>query len=132
MTALLKILIGGVALALAASALAVAHGDSGARADQPSFNRSTLRLSAAGGYGATRRHAAIRVTVCLEKRYRGSFFTVKCKSQSDGDRRVRARVGVAGCVRGVWRTAASGEALGRDGNWGHAASAQSAPFRCGG
>jgi hypothetical protein len=109
---------------------ALAHGDFAARAVQPAFNGSTLRLVGAGGYGTSRRHQAIRVTVCLEKRYAGSFFTVKCHTKYDSDRRVRARVSVAGCVRGVWRTTASGQALGRAGNWTHDASDTSAEFHC--
>ena len=128
----LRLLPALVALAGAAilPQVAVGHGDAGARAQQPSFNSGTVRLSGAGGYGTSRAHGSIRVTVCLEKRYGGSFFTVKCNTAYDSDRRVRARVGVAGCVRGVWRTTASGEALGRGGNWRHAAAAVSPHFRC--
>jgi hypothetical protein len=121
------------ALTLLAASFAPAafgHGAFGARAAQPSFNRTTLRLVGAGGYGTSRRHQSIRVTVCLEKRYGGSFFTVKCRTKYDSDRRVRARVSVAGCVRGVWRTTASGQALGRAGNWTHDASDVSGAFRC--
>ena len=109
---------------------ALGHGDYGARAGQPGFNPSTLRLVGVGGYGTSRRHQSIRVTVCLEKRYGGSFFTVKCRTKYDSDRRVRARVSVAGCVSGVWRTTASGQALGRAGNWTHDASDASVAFRC--
>ena len=109
---------------------ALGHGDYGARAVQPEFNPGTLRLVGAGGYGTSRRHQSIRVTVCLEKRYGGSFFTVRCRTKYDSDRRVRARASVAGCVSGVWRTTATGQALGRAGNWTHDASDTSAPFRC--
>jgi hypothetical protein len=128
----LRILLLLVALAGAAilPQVAVGHGDSGARAQQPSFDSSAVRLSGAGGYGTNRAHESIRVTVCLEKRYGGSFFTVKCNTAYDSDRRVRARVAVPGCVRGVWRTTATGEALGRGGNWRHAAGAVSPRFRC--
>jgi hypothetical protein len=128
-----KLTPGAVVALLTLTALtsaAFAHGAFGARAAQPQFNGSTLRLVGAGGYGTSRRHQAIRVTVCLEKRYGGSFFTVKCRTKYDSDRRVRARVSVAGCVRGVWRTTASGQALGRAGNWTHDASDTSAEFRC--
>lgn len=123
-------LLFAVAATAVVPALAAAHGDFAARAAQPTFRQGSLRLVGAGGYGTERRHQSIRVTVCLEKRYSGSFFTVKCKTAYDGDRRVRARVGVAGCVRGTWRTTASGEALGRAGNWTHGASAVSNPYRC--
>jgi hypothetical protein len=117
-------------LAASFAPAALGHGDFGARAAQPAFNGSTLRLVGAGGYGTGRRHQAIRVTVCLEKRYGGSFFTVKCRTKYDSDRRVRARVSVAGCVSGVWRTTASGQALGRAGNWTHDASDVSDEYRC--
>lgn len=128
----LRLLLVLVALAGAAilPQMAVGHGNSGARAQQPFFDSSAVRLSGAGGYGTNRDHASIRVTVCLEKRYGDSFFTVKCNTVYDSDRRVRARVAVPGCVRGVWRTTASGEALGRGGNWRHAAAAVSPRFRC--
>ncbi|HKG35764.1 MAG TPA: hypothetical protein VKA89_04905 [Solirubrobacterales bacterium] len=129
MTLRAKIALCAVATTMLLPVAAAAHGDFGARAAQPTFNGRTLRLSGAGGYGTTRTHQAIRVTVCLEKRYRGSFFDVKCKTVYDSDRRVRARVGVAGCVRGVWRTTATGEALGR-GTWKHADSAVGPPYRC--
>jgi hypothetical protein len=125
-----RIVLSVVAVMALVPVAASAHGGFGARAAQPSFNDRTLRLSGVGGYGTTRAHRAIRVTVCLEKRYRGSFFNVKCKTAYDSDHRVRARVGVAGCVRGVWRTTAAGEALGRGGEWRHAASAAGDPYRC--
>ena len=75
-----------------------------------------------GGYATSRKHAAIRVTVCLNKRYGGQFFKVQCQTDYDSDKRVKARVSVPGCVKGVWRTTAVGEALGRGGNWGHTAT----------
>ncbi len=122
--------LAALALLAATAPGALAHGAFGARAAPPAFNPSTLRLVGVGGYGTGRRHQQIRVTVCLEKRYAGEFFTVKCRTAYDADRRVRARVGVAGCVSGVWRTTASGQALGRDGRWTHDASDASAEFRC--
>ena len=127
---LLPALLGVVAVLAVLAPAALAHGDFAARAAQPEFNASTLRLVGAGGYGTSRRHQAIRVTVCLEKRYGASLFTVKCRTKYDSDRRVRARVSVAGCVSGVWRTTASGQALGRAGSWTHDASDVSAGFRC--
>ena len=125
----LAVLAALAAVAVAPS-VAVGHGTAEARALRPSFNAGTVRLSGVGGYGTGRNHASIRVTVCLQKRYAGSFFTVKCKTASDSDRRVRARLSVPGCVRGVWRTTASGEALGRGGVWRHAASDVSERSRC--
>jgi hypothetical protein len=122
--------IAALALLAGLAAGALAHGAFGARAAQPAFNPSTLRLVGVGGYGTARRHQQIRVTACLEKRYAGEFFTVKCRTAYDTDRRVRARVGVAGCVSGVWRTTASGQALGRGGRWTHDAFDVSAEFRC--
>jgi hypothetical protein len=123
-------LLAAIAALAAVPALATAHGELAARAAQPAFNEGTLRLIGVGGFGTERRHQSIRVTVCLEKRYRGSFFTVKCRTAYDSDRRVRGRVGVAGCVRGVWRTTTLGQAQGRAGNWTHDASAVSAHYRC--
>jgi hypothetical protein len=122
-----------IALLLAAAVtptLALAHGGSDAAARRPSFDGGSLKLVGVGGYHTTRNHAAIRVTVCLNKRYGGQFFKVQCQTDYDSDRRVKARVSVPGCVRGVWRTTAVGEALGRAGNWGHEASDLSRAFRC--
>jgi acyl dehydratase len=125
----------GAALALfavlaAAPVLALAHGGSSARAVRPVFDKDTLRLVGSGGYATERRHREIRVTVCLRKRYGSRFFTVRCETDTDTDRRVRARVSVPGCVEGVWRTTALGEALGRDGEWSHAAFDASPRHRC--
>jgi hypothetical protein len=119
-----------LALAALAPALALAHGDSEAAAKRPSFDGSSLKLVGVGGYATSRRHSAIRVTVCLNKRYGGQLFRVQCQTDYDSDKRVKARVSVPGCVRGVWRTSVVGEALGRGGNWGHTATDVSRAFRC--
>jgi len=119
-----------LAALVALPALAFAHGSYRARAVQPSFDQGELRLIGSGAYGTQRLHAQIRVTVCLRKRYGGRFFAVRCMTDSDDDRRVRAQVSVPGCVKGVWRTTARGEALGRRGRWTHAAFHVSRPFRC--
>jgi hypothetical protein len=111
-------------------ALAFAHGSYQARAVQPAFDSGELRLVGSGGYGTERPHSQIRVTVCLRKRYGQRFFAVRCMTDYDDDRRVRAQVSVPGCVDGVWRTTAQGEALGRRGNWTHAEFDASRPFRC--
>jgi hypothetical protein len=113
-----------------APVLALAHGGTGAHAVRPAFDTDTLRLVGSGGYATERRHQEIRVTVCLRKRYGSRFFTVRCDTELDSDRRVRARVSVPGCVDGVWRTTALGEALGRSGEWTHAAFDASRLHRC--
>ena len=110
--------------------IALAHGSFGAHARQPVFDSNTLRLVGSGGYGTERRHAGIRVTVCLRKRYGGRLFTVRCQTDTDNDRRVKAEVSVPGCVDGIWRTTASGQALGKSGEWTHDDLDVSPPFRC--
>jgi hypothetical protein len=110
--------------------LAIAHGGSEARAQRPQFDTGSLRLSGKGGYGTELGHRQIRVTVCLRKRVSGQFFNVRCQTDYDVDRRVSARVSVPGCVEGVWRTTALGEALGRGGEWRHTAFDVSRPLRC--
>ena len=119
-----------LALAALAPALALAHGDYGAAAKRPSFDAGSLKLVGVGGYATSRKHSAIRVTVCLNKRYGGQLFRVQCQTDYDSDKHVKARVSVPGCVRGVWRTSAVGEALGRGGNWGHTDTDVSRAFRC--
>lgn len=119
-----------LAVAALVPALALAHGDYGAAAKRPSFDSGSLKLVGVGGYATSRRHSAIRVTVCLNKRYGGQLFKVQCQTDYDSDKHVKARVSVPGCVRGVWRTSAVGEALGRGGNWGHTTSDVSRAFRC--
>ena len=119
-----------LAAAVAVPVVALAHGGFGAHARQPVFDTTSLRLVGSGGYGTERRHAEIRVTVCLRKRYGGRLYTVRCQTDSDTDRRVKAQVSVPGCVDGVWQTTASGQALGRSGEWTHDASDVSVPYRC--
>lgn len=111
-------------------ALAGAHGSSAAAAKQPTFNGGTLRLVGVGGYGTERKHASIRVTVCLSKRYGANFFNVRCNTAYSSKRKVKAKVSVPGCVKGVWRTTAFGEAQAKTGEWTHAASSTSANYRC--
>jgi hypothetical protein len=121
-----------VAAALVAAPVSgvLAHGSFQAHARQPAFDRSALQLVGSGGYATERRHQQIRVTVCLRKRYGDRFFAVRCMTDYDSDRRVRAQVSVPGCVEGVWRTTALGEALGRGGEWTHAAFDASPRFTC--
>ncbi len=119
-----------LALLVALPGLALAHGSYSAAAKQPAFDGGALRLLGAGGYATERRHGGIRVTVCLNKRYGGRFFSVRCNTDYDSDRRVKAQVGVPGCVKGVWRTSVTGQALDRSGQWSHTASDVSAAFRC--
>jgi len=124
------IALGALLLLAALPGFALAHGRYGALAKQPSFDSGSLSLVGAGGYATERSHTAIRVTVCLNKRYGGRFFNVRCNTDYDNDRRVKAQVGVPGCVRGVWTTTVVGQALARSGEWTHTASDTSAPFRC--
>ncbi len=119
-----------LAAAALTPALALAHGDYDAAAKRPSFDSGSLKLEGVGGYATSRTHSAIRVTVCLNKRYGGQLFKVQCQTDYDSDRHVKARVSVPGCVKGVWRTSAVGEALGRGGSWGHTATDVSRAFRC--
>jgi hypothetical protein len=127
---LLCALIVALASLAAVPAVVLGHGASGTHAVRPAFDQGALRLVGAGGYATERRHRGIRVTVCLRKRYGGRFFTVRCETDYDDDRRVRARVSVPGCVDGVWRTTALGEAMGRSGEWTHDAFDASLPHRC--
>jgi len=113
-----------------APVLALAHGVYEARAKRPSFDSSSLRLTGVGGYGTSRAHAQIRVTACLTKRYRGQFYDISCETSYSARQRVKANVSVPGCVRGVWKTTAVGQAQGRSGAWTHAAYDVSPPFRC--
>lgn len=115
---------------VAAPVSVLAHGTFQAHARPPEFDSAAIRLVGSGGYRTERRHQQIRVTVCLRKRYGGRFFAVRCMTDYDSDRRVRAQVSVPGCVEGVWRTTALGEALGRGGEWSHASFDASPRFVC--
>lgn len=122
--------IGAIAVVLiAVPVIALAHGGYGAIANQPNFNERTLRLVGRGGYVTEKRHQAVRVVVCLQKRYGSRFFRVRCKTATDGDRGVRGRVSVPGCVEGDWRTTAVGQAFGR-GKWKHTDREISSAMRC--
>lgn len=119
------------ALALAAvPVIAAAHGSATAGAKKPAYDASALELVGRGGFATERKHAAIRVTVCLRKRSNGRFLAVRCETSTDTDRRVRGRVAVPGCVDGVWRTTAFGEAINRRGVVAHTASKVSAKLVC--
>jgi hypothetical protein len=110
---------------------AIGHGSATALAKRPALNENPLRLVGAGGYATERRHAGgVRVTVCLERRSSGSFVAVRCNTNTAPGRRVGARVGVPGCVRGVWRTVAYGQAQNAAGEWRHPAIDASRRFRC--
>lgn len=110
--------------------LAQAVATSGARAVQPSYDGGAIRLIGGGGYFASGRHVQIQVTVCLQKRSGSSFIDVRCATQTDTDNRVRARVSVPGCVTGVWRTTAYGQAMGRNGIPKLQAYDASVAYRC--
>ena len=76
-------------------------------------------------------HPGLQVTVCLRKRFGRRFFDVRCATTTAGKgRRVVGQVSVPGCVPGVWRTTAVGEALNRKGEWVHQARSVSRRFRC--
>jgi hypothetical protein len=118
-------------LALAAlPVLAFAHGGADANAERPQFDSASLTLVGSGGYATERDHRAVRVKVCLRKRYRGRFVRIRCQTDADNDRSVSASISVPGCVRGAWRTTAAGQALNRAGRWSHRAFDRSPVVRC--
>jgi hypothetical protein len=118
------------ATALIAAVGADAAGTFAAQAARPAYDTSSLELTGHGGYTTARRHTELRVTVCLQKRLGGRAFSVRCQTGTAAGKRVSAEVGVPGCVKGTWRTTATGEALSPKGAWVHRASATSAPFHC--
>ena len=127
--------LASAALALVACAAlagpAAGHGGEQAAAKKPDLREGPLRLVGVGGYAADRRHAGgVRVIVCLERRYSGSFVAVRCNTIASSGRRVSGRVSVPGCVRGVWRTVAHGQAQNAAGDWRHPATDVSRRFRC--
>ena len=130
-----RVAFAGALAVLAALAViapsAVGHGGAIAVAKRPALNENPLRLVGSGGYVTDRRHAGgVRVTVCLERRSSGSFVAVRCNTNSSPRKHVGARVSVPGCVRGVWRTVAYGQAQNAAGEWRHAAIDASRRLRC--
>ena len=126
-------LLGTVVLALTGLYAAVgadAAGTFAAHAQRPSYDSGALELKGHGGYTTARTHTELRVTVCLQKRLGGRSFSVRCATGTGAGRRVTAEVSIPGCVKGSWRTTATGEALNKKGAWIHQASATSAPFSC--
>lgn len=123
-----------VVIALLAAAFvaseALAADNYSARAGRPSYDSGSLQLVGKGSYRAEKRHATMRVTVCLRKRTAGRFFDVRCETASASGKRVKAEVSVPGCVKGVWRTSTVGETFGRGGALLNQATAVSKPFRC--
>ncbi len=115
---------------IAAVPLADAAGSSVARAGKPVFNKSAVRLMGVGAYASRERSASVTVTVCLQKRTRGSFINIRCRSRHSGERSVKARVSVPGCVRGAWRTSTVGQATTRSGGSKLPAAAVSGVYRC--
>jgi hypothetical protein len=118
------------AMGLYAAVGADAAGTFAAHAQPPSYDSGALELTGRGGYTTARPHTELRVTVCLQKRFGGRSFSVRCATGKGAGERVTAEVGVPGCVKGSWRTTATGEALDKTGAWVHQARATSAPFRC--
>jgi len=116
--------------ALAASEALAAAGSYEARAGRPAYDSSSLQLVGKGAYRTPTRHAQLRITVCLRKRTAGRFFDVRCETAAAKGKRVKAQVSVPGCVKGIWRTSAVGEAFDRSGNLINQAGAVSRPFRC--
>jgi hypothetical protein len=117
-------------MALYAAVGADAAGTFAAHAQRPSYDAGALELKGRGGYTTARPHAELRVVVCLRKRLGGRSFSVRCATATGAGKRVTAEVLVPGCVKGTWRTTATGEALNKKGAWVHQVSATSAPFRC--
>jgi hypothetical protein len=81
---------------------------------------AAVGAAAAGSFAAHAQRPAYDAST-LELRGHGGSTTAK---------RVTAEVSVPGCVKGSWRTTATGEALNPKGEWVHQASATSAPFKC--
>ncbi|MDX6654409.1 MAG: hypothetical protein QOH18_1119 [Solirubrobacterales bacterium] len=119
-----------VATALLAAVGAAAAGTFAANAQRPAYDASALELRGHGGYTTARKHSELRVTVCLQKRFGGRAFSVRCETGVAAGKRVTAEVSLPGCVKGSWRTTSTGEALNPKGEWVHQASATSAPYRC--
>ena len=126
-------LVAALALALAgllAAVGAAAAGSFSAHAGRPSYDRSSLQLVARGSYSTAKRHTQLKVTVCLDHRVGARFFEVRCATATRAGKRVRAAISVPGCVKGKWRSTATGEALNRKGAWIHQAGDVSPPFGC--
>lgn len=119
-------------LALMAVVPVAGAASSAARAAKPSYSASALRLAGVGGYAISAKSASVSVTVCLQKRSGGSFLNIRCKTKKEGDRSVKARVVVPGCVAGVWRTSVFGFAGTNAGGIKLPATALSPIYRCSG
>ena len=122
-----------IALLFAALAGTEALGAGGyeLRAGRPAYDSSSLQLVGKGAYRTPQRHAELRITICLRKRTAGRFFDVRCETATAAKgKRVKAEVSVPGCVKGVWRTSAVGEAFGRGGALLNQTAAVSKLFRC--
>lgn len=118
------------ATALYAAVGADAAGTFAATAARPAYDKEALELKGSGTYTSVRSHSELKVTVCLQKQLGSRSFSVRCATGTGAGKRVSAEVGVPGCVKGSWRTTATGEALGPKGEWVHQASAASVPFKC--
>jgi hypothetical protein len=119
-----------IAMGLYAAVGADAAGTFAAHAQTPGYDAGALELRGHGGYTTARTHSELRVTVCLQKRLGGRSYSVRCATGTGAGKRVTADVSVPGCVKGTWRTTATGEALNKNGAWIHQASATSRPFSC--
>ncbi len=122
-----------IALALIAvcATVAQARGGFAAHARRPAYDSSSLQLVGTGVYRTRAVRPGLQVTVCLRKRFGRRFFDVRCATTTAGKgRRVVGQVSVPGCVPGVWRTTAVGQALNRKGEWVHQARSVSRRFRC--
>jgi hypothetical protein len=116
--------------ALGAQLASAATGSFEARAARPAYDTSRLELIGAGAYRGEVRRPQLKVTVCLSKKFGRRSYDVRCETTTGSGRRVKGEVSVPGCVAGVWRTTAVGEALNRDGEWVDQATAVSPRFRC--
>lgn len=126
------VLLGTVVLAAMGlyAAVGAAAGTFAAHAQAPSYDPGALELKGHGSYTTVGARSELRVTVCLQKRLGSRSFSVRCATGTGVGKRVTAEVGVPGCVKGTWRTTATGEALNKKGAWIDQASATSRPFRC--
>jgi hypothetical protein len=124
------ILAAALILAALGAQIASAAGSFEAKAHKPSYDSSRLELIGTGAYASGIRRPQLKMTVCLRKQYGRQAFDVRCETTTGSGRKVKGQVSVPGCVKGVWRTTVTGEAMNRKGEWLNQATAVSPRFRC--
>ena len=102
----------------------------GVHARRPAYDKASLDLVGAGVYRGAPKRAQLKLTVCLRKRIGRRFFDVRCATGEGSGPKLKVEATVPGCVAGVWRTTASGEAVRRNGSPLASSNAVSRPFRC--